>query len=96
MSGTGPGVIGRQKEGHGQNIFRLQPDFQALGRHDLGFTVRRVPFFLTPRFHIAWHDTGDPDSIGPQFARQSACHALDSRLGGLVDRQVRQAEMPGD
>ena len=68
----------------------------AQRRDDLRLAFGGVPFFLARRLHIARNDGVDADIVAAKVARQAARQTFDRRLGGLVERQFRQGQVPAD
>src|SRR3546814_4261160 len=56
----------------------------------------RVPLLLPRRFHVAWHDRVDANVVAPEIAREAAGQARDGGLGGLVQHEIGQGEVPAD
>ena len=77
-------------------MLRQHAGLQALLRHDLGLAFGRVPFHLARSLHIARHHRGDADIVGTEFARQRPRQSFDTGLGGFIEHQARQSQMPGD
>ncbi|PAV71424.1 hypothetical protein WR25_10001 [Diploscapter pachys] len=89
-------IIRCQEQHQRRHVLGQDAPVQALARDDLRLALRRVPFLLPRRLHIARHHRIHADVAAAQIARQAARQTLDRGLGGLVDDQVFEAQMPAD
>src|SRR6478672_12568931 len=81
--------IGRSEEQDQRcNILWNQPTLERLRLDDLGLALRRVPFELPRRAHIARDNAGHADFVATEIAGKRARHAFDRCLAGLIKNEL--------
>ena len=96
MAGAIARIVRRQEHRQRGNIDRHDPPVQTLRGDDLRFAFGRIPFHLARRFDVARNDGVDADIVAAKVAGQAAGQPLNRRLGGLVQHQFGQSEVPAD
>ena len=88
-------VVRCEEQDHRSDVVRLDSCLQTLLLERARFLLRREPQLHLPRrAHRAGHDAVHADAERAQIARQPARQAFDAGFGGLIDREVRQRQVP--